>query len=96
MKRKSAPVQPFDWLVSPRPAYNPNSRRQAMYLDELRYRAGLLRRLAFSAPEAKARLRAGVAWDFELHATPSFAAKIDGIVDEIYRRGGPPGGTPNS
>jgi len=95
MKRKSPPAQPFDWLISPRPARNPNARRPSMYLEELRARAALLRRLAFSAPDAKARLRASVLWDFELHGAPPFVSKIDSIVDEVYRRGGAPGGTPN-
>jgi hypothetical protein len=64
-----------------------------MYLGELRERAALLRRLNFNKAETLARLRANVAWDFELHAKPAFVAKLDGIVDDVFGRGaggGPP------
>ena len=84
----------FDWLI-PSPRRNFNQRRDEMYRRELEERAGLLYRLGYSAVRAKARLRANVAWDFELHGRPRHAAEIDKIVDAVYRRGGRAGGTPS-
>src|SRR2546421_12717698 len=94
-RKKREPVEPFEWWQTRRPPPAASAKaREAMYLAELRERAALLRRLNYSREEARARLRANLAWDFELSGTPGFAGKIDGIVDEVYRRGGPAGGTP--
>jgi len=87
MARKRRDGEPFEWLHSP-PALHDRKRREAMYLNELRERAVLLKRLNYSPKETRARLHANVAWDFELCGNPGFAGKIDGIVDEVYGRGG--------
>ena len=70
-------------------------RRNEMYRRELEDRAGLLFRLGYPAARAKARIRAQVTWDFDLHGAPKHASEIDKIVDAVYRRGGPGAGTPN-
>jgi hypothetical protein len=87
----SSPL-PFEWLQTPRSGRGRAHLRESVYLAELRDRAALLYRLRYDRAEAKARLRANVAWDFEMHAAPPFAAKVDGVVDEIYGRGGSSGG----
>jgi hypothetical protein len=77
------------------PARRPSlTRRTNMYTTELRDRAALLARLGVDRAAAKARLRASVDWDFELHAAPAFVSKIDGIVDEVYGRAGTTGQAP--
>jgi hypothetical protein len=83
---------PFDWWVPRSGASRAEQAqtRERMYLRELHDRARLLAQLNYGAEEVKARLRNRVAWDFELHQRPSFAAQIDGIVDDVFRRG--PGG----
>ena len=95
MAHKRPAAEPFEWLRSP-PVPPDRKRREAMYLRELRERALLLQRLNYSQKHARARLHANVAWDFELSGIPGFAGKIDGIVDEIYGRGGPGRGAPSS
>jgi hypothetical protein len=70
------------------------ARREQMYLEEMEERAALLCRLGFDKARAKLRLRANLAWDFELNETPALAKKIDSIVDAIYARRGRAGGTP--
>ena len=98
MPRKRPDAKTFDWLVPTRPARDPAraARREAMYVAELRDRAALLKRLLYDREAARARLRANVAWDFELHARPAFMNRIDAIVDEVYRRGAAPGGAPTT
>jgi len=95
MARKRREAEPFEWLRSPT-APPDRKRRETMYLNELRERAVLLKRLNYSHKETRARLHANVAWDFELSGTPGFAGKIDGIVDDVYGRSGPGRGTPSS
>lgn len=77
----------FPWLdVKRSPASS--ATRDAMYRTEVEDRAALLFRLGFTKERAKARLRANVGWDFELHGRPRHAADIERIVDAVYRRGG--------
>jgi hypothetical protein len=77
----------FPWLEVKRPARIATNRDE-MYRNEVEARAALLFRLGFAKERAKARLRATVAWDFDLHGRPRHAADIDRIVDAVYRRGG--------
>jgi len=93
MPSKKKIKQEFDWMTPAKPAPN-RSAREEMYLAELRERAALLRRLNYDKAEARARLRANVLWDFELHSQPAFTSKIDGIIEEVYGRGGAAGGPP--
>jgi hypothetical protein len=88
------PSAPFDWYEPRLGGRLRPDAREAMYLAELRERAALLHRLGYDRTRARARLRANVAWDFELHDVPGFAAKIDGIVDDVYGRGGFTAGGP--
>ena len=62
--------------------------RAEMYRREIGERAALLHRLGFTAPRAKSRIKAEVAWDFELHGSPKHASEVDKIVDQIWKRGG--------
>ena len=93
-KKKQKQEQEFDWLVPAKPAGRNHSAREDMYLAELRERAALLKRLNYDKAEARARLRANVHWDFELHSQPGFLSKIDGIIEDVYGRGGTAGGPP--
>jgi hypothetical protein len=83
----------FDWLEQRRPKPD-NARRDEMYRRELEERAALLYRLGYPALKCKARLKANVGWDFDLHGRPRHAADVDKIVDAVYRRGGRAGGAP--
>jgi hypothetical protein len=93
---KTSPDELFDWWQVQPVARTRRARssRPNPYMTELRERAGLLFRLRYSRAAAKARLRANVAWDFELHTTPGFAGQIDGIVDEVYGRSSKGGNAP--
>src|SRR5262245_40233884 len=93
-KKNNNNKQEFDWMTPAPPAGRNRAAREEMYLSELRERAALLRRLNFDKAEARARLRANVAWDFELHSQPGFLSKIDGIIEDVYGRGGTAGGPP--
>jgi hypothetical protein len=82
----------FDWMT---PRGNPGGAadhrdRLAMYRDELAQRAALFYRLGYARERAVARLRANVAWDFELPAGTRPAGLSDsdiaGIVDATYQR----------
>jgi hypothetical protein len=77
----------FPWLEVKRPSSTP-VKRDDMYRNEVEDRAALLFRLGFTKERAKARLRASVSWDFDLHGRPRHAADIDRIVDAVFRRGG--------
>jgi hypothetical protein len=57
-----------------------------MIRRELAERAALYRRLGFSAARAKARLRANVAWDFEIGGGGSAPGRqeIDAVVGHAY------------
>jgi hypothetical protein len=71
------------------------AKRAAMYRAELEQHAALLERLGYSQAQARQRLAANVAWDFELHGRPKHAAEIERIVDAVYRRGGVASGPPS-
>jgi hypothetical protein len=76
----------FVWEERPHPFARSAERRQQMYRNELEDRAALLMRLGYAAAEVKRRLRARVAWDFELHKKPPHAAEVDKIVDAVFKR----------
>ena len=81
----------FDWMTPTRPPRKPitnSERRGEMLRHDLEERASLLYRLGFSQKRCKARLKANLAWDFELHGQPPPATEIDRVVDAVYRRGG--------
>jgi hypothetical protein len=78
---------PFDWMEPKRnveAAKAQRGRREAMYRSELEERAALLHRLGRSRDEARARLQANLAWDFERGGSPLSPAQIDGIVDKVF------------
>jgi hypothetical protein len=83
----------YDWMTTA-PQKGDDKKRDEMYRRELEDRAALLFRLGYSSKQAKARLGANVAWDFELHGRPRHAADVDKVVDAVYRRGGRGGGSP--
>jgi hypothetical protein len=57
-----------------------------MYRTELEDRAALLARLGRGRAEARARLQANIAWDFERGGSPITSAQIDGIVERAFER----------
>jgi hypothetical protein len=78
---------PFDWMEpkrNPEAAKAQRGRREAMYRSELEERAALLQRLGRSRDEARARLRANMAWDFERGGSPLGPAQVDAIVDKVF------------
>jgi hypothetical protein len=81
------PTPTFPWHEVKRPPVS-HEKREEMYRRELEDRAALYLRLGFGAKQAKQRLKAAVAWDFELHGRPKHATEVDRIVDAVYRRGG--------
>jgi len=76
----------FTWEEKPRPFPLAAERRAQMYQQEIEQRAALLMRLGYPSAQVKQRLRARVAWDFELHAKPPHAAEVDKIVDGVFKR----------
>lgn len=80
------PTFTFEWQEVKRPAPS-SKKREEMFRRELEDRAAMLHRLGYTAKAVKARLKANVAWDFELEARPKHAAEVDKIVDTVFRRG---------
>ena len=81
----------FDWMTPttpPRKTTSGSDRRGEMLRHDLEERASLLFRLGFSRKRCQARLKANLAWDFELSGRPPSATEIDRVVDAVYRRGG--------
>jgi hypothetical protein len=80
---------PFDWMESkrnPEAARQQKGRREAMYRTELEERAALLARLGRGRAEARARLQANIAWDFEQGGSPITTAHVDAIVERAFER----------
>ena len=80
---------PFDWMEptrNPEAARQQKGRREVMYRTELEERAALLARLGRGRAEARARLQANIAWDFERGGSPVTPAQIDAIVDRAFER----------
>lgn len=80
---------PFDWMEPRRnleAARQQKGRREAMYRVELEERAALLARLGRGRAEARARLLANLAWDFERGGSPLTPAHVDAIVERVYER----------
>jgi hypothetical protein len=80
------PTFTFEWHEVKRPAPSPK-KREEMFRRELEDRAAMLHRLGYTAKAVKARLKANVAWDFELEDRPKHATEVDKIVDAVFRRG---------
>jgi hypothetical protein len=83
---------PFDWMEpkrNPEAARLQKARREAMYRAELEERAALLARLGRGRTEARARLLANVAWDFERGGSPITTAHIDAIVERVFGSASP-------
>ena len=82
---------PFDWLHPKvgRPRSSAAAREE-VYRQELKERAALLYRLGFSGAQAKERLAARVAWDYEVGSAkaPVNAAEVATLVDQVYARHG--------
>lgn len=70
------------------------AKARAMYEGELADRAALLLRLGFNKKDVLARLKANVAWDFELHGKPAHEARVKAIVDRVFERRGVGAGAP--
>lgn len=81
---------PFDWMHSRIPEGVQQRNRQhriRMHRDEIRYRAGLFRRLGHPQDYAVHRCLGNVAWGFELGGhTPLEHDDIVSIVREVYGR----------
>jgi len=76
----------FPWYEPVRRKPDPQ-RRDEVLKQELEDRAALLHRLGYSKAHAKARLRANLAWDYELAGKPRQERDVDKIVDAVYKRG---------
>lgn len=77
----------FPWYEPVRRKPN-TQRRDEVLKQELEDRASLLHRLGYSKAQAKARLHANLAWDYELHGKAKQDRDVDKIVDAVYKRGG--------
>lgn len=77
----------FDWQTKPA-RYRPRTSSVDMYRTELTQRAAMLHRLGYPRDRALARLRANVAWDYEVGAGARPAALDDAaiarLVDTVY------------
>jgi len=77
---------PFDWMQTEPPATNAEA-RVAAYLEEVRQRAGLFRRLGHSKAHAIHRCLGNIAWAFSESGTPPItAADVRRVVGEVYDR----------
>lgn len=87
---------PFSWYHPDVPPQytNAGDKSAKMYENEIGERAALLLRLGYSKDEALMRLRGNVAWDFELHKDPGHGAKIEAILDKVFKNRGFGGGGP--
>jgi hypothetical protein len=78
----------FPWLATtkrPRRGKNGAPDRAAAYRDELIQRAGLYYRLGYPPSRAIARLKANVAWDFELGTDGRPSGLSDKDISEIVK-----------
>ena len=77
----------FPWLASNnhRRPRRRGKDRMAMYRDELVQRAGLFYRLGYPPSRAIARLKANVAWDFELGTDGRPSGLSDKDIGEIVK-----------
>jgi hypothetical protein len=78
----------FPWLATPpRPRRRATDaeNRAAMYRDELVQRAGLYYRLGYPPSRAISRLKANVAWDFEVGAGERPSGLGDKEIGEIVK-----------
>lgn len=80
---------PFDWLQSPAPAViasRGGAARKRMTEDEVRARAGLLRRLGRDQAQATRRCLANLAWGYELAGKrPLTDNEVKALVAAVYR-----------
>jgi hypothetical protein len=80
---------PFDWLqsrVPPAVAGRGAAARKRMTEDEVRTRAGLLRRLGRDQAQATRRCLANLAWGYEgAGKRPLTDAEVKAIVAAVYR-----------
>ncbi len=76
---------PFDYMHSDVPArfVQAPGKAQAMYEQELRQRAGLLRRLGYGRDDALQRLRTNLRWDWEANDPPPFVATLEEALPEL-------------
>jgi hypothetical protein len=82
----------FPWWESPVPGeYRATfpAKFQAMLLDETRRRAEILCSLGFAPADVRLRVRAHLAWDYELHPLPKSAARVDEVIAAVCARLGP-------
>ena len=86
---------PFTWYhVRSNDLTNAPAVAKEAYEREMSERAALLQRLGYAIEEAKARVRANVRWDFELHDQPGHLERVDEIVERVYARHGAGAGAP--
>ena len=79
---------PFDWVMNKQnPAFVKKiaPRFGEMHRREIEQRAKLLFNLKFNRDAAVARIKAKIAWEFELSRLPKFHKEVGAIVDRVYR-----------
>lgn len=83
---------PFDYMhvQIPEEFRNAPEKAKAMYRQELKERAAMLRRLGYDEAEVLMRLTTNVRWDWEANEAPSIIEELKGelpaIVKEVYSR----------
>jgi hypothetical protein len=80
---------PFQWYHYDVPKWYKETfpeKRLAMYLDDMRVKATLLRNLRYDKEYVKLRLRGNVRWAHEMTGTPDLVEKVEQVVEEVFAR----------
>jgi hypothetical protein len=80
---------PFDYLrsyVNKEYSASFPKKTLAMRLDEVRYRARLMRALGYEQKETLARILGNVEWEFEMIPSSSFTKELKKVVAMVYDR----------
>jgi hypothetical protein len=80
---------PFDWYRYKVPEwYNATfpEKRLAMYMDDMRVKATLLRNLGYDKEYVKLRLRGNVRWAYEMTTLPDYIEKVEKVVEEVFSK----------
>ena len=78
---------PFDWYHSKIPDWYGETfddKRVAMYIEDMKTKATLLRNLGHTKEYARLRLRGNIRWAYENLKTPAYIDKVDEVVDSVF------------
>ena len=78
---------PFSWYhckVPDRHEETLGEKRVAMYIEDMKTKATLLKNLGHTKEYAKLRLRGNILWAYESLKTPAYIDKVDEVVDSVF------------